>query len=198
MFPPHSKSKARWRGFTGATPTSIIGAAVEWAIRMRRLISALRDWTWPRIGLSGTAFARVCTVVLVVALAATVTSWILEFSARRAPTEPVRPVSAGDSAPRTQAADVAPIAFLFGAVPGADGSDIKLVGVIAQGPRGKGVALLAVDGRPPVALRAGEEIAAGVTLSEVRSDRVVVSRSGAVQEIRLPAKPPPEGIVRVR
>jgi general secretion pathway protein C len=164
---------------------------------MRRLISVLRDRTWPRLALSGTTLVRACTVVLVVALAATITSWVLEFNARRTPSEPVRPVSAGDSAPRTQAAEVAPIAFLFGAVPGADGSDIKLVGVIAQGPRGKGVALLAVDGRPPVALRAGEEIAAGVTLAEVRSDRVVVSRSGVFQEIRMPAKPAPDGIVKV-
>jgi hypothetical protein len=61
---------------------------------------------------------------------------VLEFSARRTPSEPVRPVTAGDPAPRTQAAEIAPIAYLFGAVPGADGSDIKLVGVIAQGLRG--------------------------------------------------------------
>jgi general secretion pathway protein C len=165
---------------------------------MRRLILMLRDLRWPRVGVSGATLVRTCTVVLVLALAVTITSWVLEFSARRSPSEPVRPVTAGDSAPRTQAADVAPIAFLFGAVPGADGSDIKLVGVIAQGPRGKGVALLAVDGRPPLAVRAGAEIAAGVTLSEVRSDRVVVSRSGAIQEIRMPAKPAPDGIVKVR
>ena len=110
----------------------------------------------------------------------------------------MRPVSVGNPAARTQAADIAPIAFLFGALPGADGSDIKLVGVIAQGKRGQGVALLAVDGRPALALRAGAEIAAGVTLAEVRADRVLVSRSGAIQEIRLPAKPAPDGIVKVR
>jgi len=55
-----------------------------------------------------------------------------------------------------------------------------------------------VDGRPPLALRAGAEIAAGVTLVDVRADRVLVSRSGAVQEVRLPAKPTAEGIVKVR
>jgi len=165
---------------------------------MKRMMSLLSDRMWPRIGISGATLVRTCTVALVLALAATITAWVLEFSTRRTPSEPVRPVTAGDSAPRTQAADVVPIAVLFGAVPGADGSDIKLVGVIAQGPRGKGVAILAVDGRPPLALRAGEEIAAGVTLAEVRSDRVVVSRSGAIQEIRMPAKPAPEGIVRVR
>ena len=158
----------------------------------------LRDRLWPRIGVSSAGLARACTFVLVLALVATITGWVLEFSARRTPSEPVRPVTAGDPAPRSRAADVAPIAFLFGALPGADGSDIKLVGVIAQGKLGKGVALLAVDGRPPLALRAGEDIAAGVTLAEVRADRVVVSRSGALQEIRLPAKPAPDGIVKVR
>jgi len=47
-------------------------------------------------------------------------------------------------------------------------------------------------------LRAGAEIAASVMLAEVRADHVPISRSGAVQEIRLPAKPAPEGIVKVR
>jgi hypothetical protein len=55
-----------------------------------------------------------------------------------------------------------------------------------------------VDGRPALALRAGAEIAVGVTLAEVRADRVLINRSGAVQEIRLPAKPAPDGIVKVR
>jgi general secretion pathway protein C len=58
--------------------------------------------------------------------------------------------------------------------------------------------ILAVDGGPALALRAGAEIAAGVTLAEVRADHVLVSRSGAIQEIRLPTKPTPEGIVKVR
>ena len=149
------------------------------------------------MGLPARSLARACTFVLVIALAVTVTAWVLEFSARRTPSEPVRPVIGGDSAPRTQAAEVAPIAYLFGAVPGADGADIKLIGVIAQGKQGKGVALLAVDGRPPLAVRAGDEFAAGVTLAEVRSSGVLVSRGGAIQEIRLPVKPAAEGITRV-
>jgi general secretion pathway protein C len=102
----------------------------------------------------------------------------------------------GNPAARTQAADIAPVAFLFGALPGADGSDIKLVGVISQGKQGEGTALLAVDGRPALAWRAGTEIAAGVTLAEVRADHVLINRSGTVQEIRLPAKATPEGIVK--
>jgi len=158
----------------------------------------MRDRPWQRPGISGANLPRACTVVLVLALAATITGWALDFTARRAPSEPVRPVTVGNPAARTQAADIAPIAFLFGALPGADGSDIKLVGVIARGKQGQGIALLAVDGRPALPLRAGTEIATGVMLAEVRADHVLVSRSGAVQEIRLPAKPTPEGIVKVR
>ena len=165
---------------------------------MRGAGPMVRDRPWERIGISGANLPRACTVVLVLALAATFTGWALDFTARRTPSEPVRPVTVGNPAPRTQAADIAPIAFLFGALPGADGSDIKLVGVIAQGKQGQGIALLAADGRPPLALRAGAEIAVGVTLAEVRADHVLVSRSGAVQQIRLPAKTAPEGIVKVR
>src|SRR5574341_908289 len=128
---------------------------------MNRLVSMLRNRRWPRIGVAGATLARACTIVLVLAVVATITGWVLEFSARRTPSEPVRPVAVGDPAPRTQAAEIAPVAFLFGALPGADGSDIRLVGVIAQGKRGQGVALLAVDGRPPLALRAGAEIEIG-------------------------------------
>jgi general secretion pathway protein C len=165
---------------------------------MRGAGSLVRVRPWERIGITAANLPRIFTFVLVLALAATITLWALDFTARRTPSEPVRPVTIGNPAPRTQAADIAPIAFLFGAVPGADGTNIKVVGVIAQGTVGKGVALLAVDSRPPLAFRAGTEIAAGVTLAEVRADRVLISRSGAIQEIRLPAKPAPDGIVKVR
>jgi general secretion pathway protein C len=165
---------------------------------MRGAGSMVRDRPWERLGFSGANLPRACTVVLVLALVVTITGWALDFTARRTPSEPVRPVTVGNPAVRTQAADIAPIAYLFGALPGADGSNIKLVGVIAQGKRGQGIALLAVDGRPALALRAGAEIAAGVTLAEVRADRVLVSRSGAIQEIRFPAKPAPDGIIKVR
>ena len=58
--------------------------------------------------------------------------------------------------------------------------------------------ILAVDGRPALALRAGAEIAVGVTLLEVRADRVLINRSGAIQEIWLLAKATHEGIVKAR
>jgi general secretion pathway protein C len=161
-------------------------------------IASWRVRAWPRFGLSASSLPRLATVLLVPTLAAAVTSFALSFTARRTPLEPVQVVTLGNPAARTQAADVVPIAYLFGARPGADGSNIRLLGVIAQGARGQGIALGAVDERPAQAARAGEEIAAGVTLAEVRADRVLVSRSGATQEIRLPARPAPQGIVKIR
>jgi general secretion pathway protein C len=142
--------------------------------------------------------SRLATFVLVLALAASITGWILEFSGRRTPSEPVRPISTGNPAARTQAADIAPIAGLFGAQGGDEAGDIRLVGVIAQGKSGQGIALLSIDSKPAVALRAGEDIRPGITLAEVRDDRGVVNRSGVPQEIRLPGKPAPEGITRVQ
>jgi general secretion pathway protein C len=141
---------------------------------------------------------HLCTFVLVLALAASITGWILEFSARRTPSEPVRAISTGNAAARTQAADIAPIAALFGARAGDEAGDIRLVGVIAVGKSGKGIALLSVDSKPAVALRAGEDVRPGITLAEVRADRIVVSRSGVPQEIRLPGKPALGGITKVQ
>jgi general secretion pathway protein C len=138
---------------------------------MNRFLRNLRDRPWQQSGLSGAILPRVCTFLLVLALAATITGGALEFNARRTSSEPVRPVTVGNMAARTQAADIAPIAYLFGARPAAEASNIKLVGVMAQGSQGQGIALLAVDGRPAFAWRAGEEITAGVTLAEVRGDR---------------------------
>ena len=142
--------------------------------------------------------ARACTVVLVLAFAASIAGWFLQFSAHRTPSEPVRTISTGNPAARTQAADIAPIAGLFGARAGDGPGDIRLVGVIAQGKSGEGIALLSIDSKPAVALRAGDDIGPGITLAEVRSDRVVINRSGVPQEIRLPGKPAPEGITRVQ
>jgi general secretion pathway protein C len=142
--------------------------------------------------------ARSSALLLAAALAAVATDWLLTLAARRAPLETVQPVARGDAVARTEAADVAPVARLFGGDAAGEEGSIRLLGVIAQGAKGKGIALLAVDGRPAMPVRAGEPIAAGATLAEVRHDRVVIDRQGATREIRLPAKPPPSGIEPAR
>jgi hypothetical protein len=140
---------------------------------------------------------RALSVALALALAVITTDWVLTLTARRTPAEPVRPLALGDSVPRTQAADIAPVARLLGGSAPTEDGRIRLLGVIAQGARGKGIALMAVDGQAAMPVRAGETIAAGLTLTEVRADGVLLSRDGAPEDLRLPAKAAPAGIVKV-
>jgi general secretion pathway protein C len=142
-------------------------------------------------------YARPSALLLAVALAAVATDWYLTLTARRTPSEAVQPMSTSDAVARTEPADVAPVARLFGGGAASDEGNIRLLGVIAQGAKGRGIALLAVDGRPALAVRAGEPIAAGATLTEVRHDRVLVEGEGGTREIRLPAKAVPGGFSRV-
>lgn len=132
---------------------------------------------------------RIATLVLAIALAASVTEWALRFSARGGPTEPVRTLPAGDLDPRPQTVDVAPLARLLGATAasGPGPSDIRALGVVAE-RGGKAVAVLDVNGRPRT-FRAGDEISPGILVREVRADGVVLSRSGELQELRVPVKP---------
>ncbi|HUQ77148.1 MAG TPA: type II secretion system protein N [Burkholderiales bacterium] len=137
--------------------------------------------------------ARVLTVLLAVALVASVTDWVLTLSARRTPSEPVRSLPATDTEIRPQLADTAPIARLFGA---SDASgNIRALGVMAEGSTGRGIALIGVEGKPARPVHAGEAIAPGVILTEVRRDGVMINRSGAVQQIRLATKPVPPGVL---
>jgi hypothetical protein len=62
---------------------------------------------------------------------------------------------------------------------------------MAEGASGKGIAVLGVEGKPTRSYRTGDVVAPGVVLHEVRKDGVVLSRSGALQEVRLPTRSAP-------
>lgn len=140
----------------------------------------------------------ILNLILLLALAAMCTYWILQFVALREPRQELTAVPATDRVPRTQPLDVGPSARLFGASAGFVQERIRLTGVIAVGGRGAGVALLSLDGRPAGAYRAGEEIEADTTLTEVHADRVLIRGADGIREVRLPESPAPDGIVPVR
>ena len=142
-------------------------------------------------------YPRLATVFLSIFLVASVTDWLLTFTASRTPSEPVRVLPANETEIRGRSVDTAAVAGLFGASADA-GSNIRALGVMAEGSTGRGIALIGVEGKPPRAVRAGESIAPGVVLAEVRRDGVVISRSGATQQIRLATKPPVQGVTPVR
>ncbi|HEY3076232.1 MAG TPA: type II secretion system protein N [Burkholderiales bacterium] len=135
--------------------------------------------------------ARLAGVLLAVALVVSVTDWALTFSARRTMTEPVVVLPAGEVDPQARLTDVAPVARLFGAASSAEAGGIRALGVMAEGASGRGIALLGVNGGPTRSYRTGDVIAPGVVLKEVRKDGVVLSRSGRLQELRLPTKSTP-------
>ena len=148
-------------------------------------------------GVPSRFYPRLASIGLAVFLVATVTNWLLGFSASRTPAEPVRTLPADQTDIQAGSVDAGAVARLFGAPPDA-ATNIRALGVMAEGSTGRGIALIGVEGKPPRPVRAGEAIAPGVILSEVRRDGVVVSRAGAQQQIRLATKPPSQGVLPER
>jgi general secretion pathway protein C len=134
-------------------------------------------------------------VVLAVLLIVSLTEWALTFSARRVPREPLKSLPSAQLQTAPQTVDTMAIARLFGATAGPAGN-IRALGVMAEGASGRGIAIIGIDGQPARTVRAGEPIAPGVLLAEVRRDGVVIERSGARHEIRIATKPPAAGILR--
>ena len=140
---------------------------------------------------------RLAGLALAVVLVASITNWVLTFTSGRVPSEPVRNLPANETEVGTRGVDTAPIARLFGASGDAP-TNIRALGVMAEGSTGRGIALIGIEGKPARAVRAGESIAPGIVLAEVRRDGVVLNRSGALQQIRLATKPAAQGLVPAR
>jgi general secretion pathway protein C len=137
-------------------------------------------------------------LLLLAALAATCTYWVLQIASVQTLDEPIAAAPEAESVARAQPADMGPVARLFGASSAPAPSRIRLSGVIAVGGKGAGVALLSMDGEPPIAYRAGEAIDAHLTLAEVRADRVLIRTQTGIQEVRLPERSAPAGIMPAR
>ena len=142
-------------------------------------------------------YPRLASAALAIVLVASVTGWVLTSTSRRTPSEPVRTLPANETEITARAVDSAAVARLFGASTDAP-TNIRALGVMAEGSTGRGIALIGVEGKPPRAVRAGESIAPGVILAEVRRDGVVLNRSGAMQQLRLATKPVPQGVLPAR
>jgi general secretion pathway protein C len=132
---------------------------------------------------------RVATVVLALALVASLTEWALKLAARRSSAEPLVVLPAAELEPRARQVEILPLARLLGAAASSEVAGMRALGIMAEGTSGRGIAVIALEGQPPRAYRTGDYVASGVQVKEVRKDRVLLSRSGVVQELRLPTKP---------
>ena len=139
------------------------------------------------------------SLLLTLAIAAMITYWVLQFSSQNVTDESLVAVATSDHVARTQPLDTGPIAGLFGASSsGKSISEIKLVGVIAHGGKGQGVALLSISGRPAMAYRVGQSVNSDMTLATVNENYVVIENSDGLLELSLPERAPPTGIEVVR
>ena len=100
---------------------------------------------------------------------------------------------------------VAAAAGLFGRVqrkgdgPAPTGIAIKLLGVAAAAGKTRGYAVVELEPRNILAVREGDEVAPGIRLAEVYTDRVILERNGARETLAWPeprvraaqAVPPP-------
>lgn len=145
-------------------------------------------------------YHSIANLALLLGSVAAATWWGLQLVPATPPAEPLAAIPVSPSPAVAAPQDTAPIAGLFGPVAAADAAPVRLVGVIATGGAGSGVALLAVGDQPPMAWRVGEDVDGRGTLVAVDAGKVVLKRGAANVEIALPASRPllPEGIVPSR
>lgn len=138
---------------------------------------------------------RIASIILAIALVASATGWVLNFVNYRTIREPLRALPADAASAAVPSADIQRLAQLFGSTANDSLNGIRTLGVIAEGKSGRGIALIGINGQPARTVRAGEQLAPGIVLSEVRHDGVVVRRGGDFQQIRLAKKEPPVGVL---
>jgi len=133
--------------------------------------------------------ARIASVLLFAALCAIVAAWALQLLAPRPPIAP-----AGAVAQVQPSLDLGAAGRLFGSTPQAAGastvaapSNIQVAGVLAAGPRG--VALLAIDGKPARAFAVGDPVGDGMTVRSVSGEAVELDSSGTPMRLAAPARP---------
>ncbi len=108
----------------------------------------------------------------------------------------VAPLGAIETDPARAAQSIA-ARHLFGEAPKAGpalvkatvATDIALRGVVAPSQPGqRGLAVLAIAGKPPISVREGDEVAPGVKLRKVLPKGVELEREGQVQSLPLPER----------
>jgi general secretion pathway protein C len=137
--------------------------------------------------------ARWFSFVIWAAVAATAAAWGLRLlvPSRAAPlhasTVDMAPSARGDLT-RLFGVDAAPVAA---AAPAPADSRFRLIGVAAPRATGEGLALIAVDGKPPRAYRVGAAVDGDTVLQEVRARGASLGLRGGPAVIKLEIPPLP-------
>lgn len=146
-----------------------------------------------RVQYGGATLAGIAVLAVACALTSAVI-WGMHLTAKSAGVpEYSKPVTASGGMEFAQgAAGRDAVARMFGGPAGSVSTTREIEGVqllgIVSDKRGTGVALISVDGAPPVRVRVGGQVRDGVTLLEIRERKVVLGRSGSTAELVLPAR----------
>ncbi|MES2297084.1 MAG: type II secretion system protein N [Pseudomonadota bacterium] len=120
------------------------------------------------------------TFLAVLALSASSAYWFLQFSQGKQ-----RPLAATSAQVATPDPVIEGAATLFGGQTTVVASNYQLKGVVAANRASEGVAIIAADGKPPVAVKVGHEVAPGVSVKEVQRNFVTLSEGGVLKRIDL-------------
>ena len=124
--------------------------------------------------------STVLSLLLFLALCASLTYWLLRWLAPMP-----RPVAAPPVAQKSMPA-LAAAFTLFGGDPHSVAATVELRGILHADRSTESVAIIAVNGQPPRALRLSSEVTPGVQLKEIRTRTVILSARGAEREVSLP------------
>jgi general secretion pathway protein C len=123
----------------------------------------------------------ILSFLLFLALAATLAYWIPQWMA-----PPPRAVSSPPKSERAQPPVSAAARLFGGRAQGPAMANVQLRGVVHSGRASDSVAIIAVEGKPPRAVRINTDIAPGVKVKQILNKTVVVSEQGAERELSLP------------
>lgn len=139
-----------------------------------------------RSGLAQTVLVSSLTLVAVALLGAVLAYWAWAWVAPRA--EPRIEPAAVKSGSWSSASAI------FGAAPSKQvaaaptGIAIKLLGVVSASRGKRGNAVVQLEGKQILAVQEGEDLAPGIRLAEVRTDHIILERSGVREKLALPEK----------
>lgn len=124
----------------------------------------------------------ITSFILFIALCASSAYWAMQLFK-----PPVRTIAAPPqvqgSAPSLDAA----ASLLGGRASVAAASNFQLKGVVVASNPAESVALLAIDGKPPRAVRTNTEAKPGTIVREVQKTYVLLSEGGTIKRVDLPA-----------
>ena len=127
---------------------------------------------------------RVFSFILFIVLCASLAYWAMQWFK-----PPQRTIAAPPAAALAPVKLESAAGLLGGRSSFAVASNFQLKGVVVSDDPQESVAILAVDGKPPQAVRMNAQVKPGITVKEVQRSFVLLSEGGVTKRVELPKDP---------